>query len=63
MQAADGDDAAFGAALASFTPVRPAHEATFFRTDDAAAGAASGDEMTPNAGETDGRFIVIPNVL
>jgi aspartyl-tRNA(Asn)/glutamyl-tRNA(Gln) amidotransferase subunit C len=62
MQAADNDAETFGKPLADFTLQRPLAGKEQFRAD-GAAGQTDGACLVPNAGETDGRFIVIPNVL
>jgi aspartyl-tRNA(Asn)/glutamyl-tRNA(Gln) amidotransferase subunit C len=74
MQAADGDRAAFpvaalsgGSAGDSAGPEGSAPvESGFFRADSDlshSAPRASQDNLLNNAGERDGRFIVVPNVL
>jgi aspartyl-tRNA(Asn)/glutamyl-tRNA(Gln) amidotransferase subunit C len=73
MQAADNDESLFPPAGAknALPPGQNAGarmvEAGFFRTDDPAGQrAGSGDlneKLLNNAGDRDGRFLVIPNVL
>jgi aspartyl-tRNA(Asn)/glutamyl-tRNA(Gln) amidotransferase subunit C len=69
MRAADTDDAAFDGPLASLAPQRPIVQSPHFRADAVATATAtaevtaSGDALLQNPGETDGRFVVIPNVL
>jgi aspartyl-tRNA(Asn)/glutamyl-tRNA(Gln) amidotransferase subunit C len=73
MQAADNDESLFPQAGVknALPPGQNAGarmvEAGFFRADDPAApNAASGDlneKLLVNAGDRDGRFVVIPNVL
>jgi aspartyl-tRNA(Asn)/glutamyl-tRNA(Gln) amidotransferase subunit C len=72
MQAADGDRAAFPVAnsradgsVDSFTGSAPV-ESDFFRADTnppPSASRANPNTLLNNAGERDGRFIVVPNVL
>ncbi|MDR1127673.1 MAG: aspartyl/glutamyl-tRNA amidotransferase subunit C [Treponema sp.] len=64
MQAADKDEAAFPVPIGGNTGQSRPAESGFFRPDagnPGNAGAASG--LPDNAGERDGRFIVVPNVL
>jgi aspartyl-tRNA(Asn)/glutamyl-tRNA(Gln) amidotransferase subunit C len=58
MQEADRDVAADGANAASKQV-----GSDYFRDDKAAAATAHGEELLQKAGERDGSFIVIPNVL
>jgi aspartyl-tRNA(Asn)/glutamyl-tRNA(Gln) amidotransferase subunit C len=60
MQAADNDKSLSGEASLE----RPLAESSAFRLDAARTGReVDGESLIQNAGETDGRFIVIPNVL
>ncbi|MDR1352694.1 MAG: aspartyl/glutamyl-tRNA amidotransferase subunit C [Treponema sp.] len=64
MQAADKDEAAFPVPISGNAGRSRPAESGFFRPDagnDGNAGAESG--LLDNAGERDGRFVVVPNVL
>jgi aspartyl-tRNA(Asn)/glutamyl-tRNA(Gln) amidotransferase subunit C len=68
MQSADKDEAAFTAAIGAHTEGAAAQarfvNAAFFRPDAAISGGSPQPEhLLDRAGERDGRFIVIPNVL
>jgi aspartyl-tRNA(Asn)/glutamyl-tRNA(Gln) amidotransferase subunit C len=71
MQAADQDESAFTAGMSSGESGMAASarlvDAAFFRPDSAGvaalSGADSGETLLSKAGERDGRFVVIPNVL
>ncbi|MDR0452484.1 MAG: aspartyl/glutamyl-tRNA amidotransferase subunit C [Treponema sp.] len=63
MQAADKDGAAFPVPIGgSAGQPRPA-ESGFFRPDAGSTGTDPASGLLDNAGERDGRFIVVPNVL
>ncbi|MDR2053639.1 MAG: aspartyl/glutamyl-tRNA amidotransferase subunit C [Treponema sp.] len=69
MQAADKDDAAFPVPVGGNAGLSPPVESGFFRPDadnpDAAgsSGADTASGLLDNAGERDGSFVVVPNVL
>jgi aspartyl-tRNA(Asn)/glutamyl-tRNA(Gln) amidotransferase subunit C len=71
MQNADNDAAAFGGAAQAVQTAgagqaagaRLVNAAHFRGDDDGAVRSADGAALVDNAGERDGRFIVIPNVL
>jgi aspartyl-tRNA(Asn)/glutamyl-tRNA(Gln) amidotransferase subunit C len=63
MQAADNDSEAFGAPLANFNAQKPLAGTEHFRQDDIVQSSVPGPAMVGRAGEKDGSFIVIPNVL
>jgi hypothetical protein len=65
MQEADNDTAAFGGRLEDVALERPAVAASWYR-DDAVLGSAPvvpGEELVHAAGDSDGPFFVVPNVL
>ncbi|GHV77177.1 hypothetical protein AGMMS49942_19980 [Spirochaetia bacterium] len=64
MQAADKDSEAFPeAALAdAFTAASPTVSSDHFRSDNPSSNGLN-DNLLNNAGDRDGRFIVVPNVL
>jgi aspartyl-tRNA(Asn)/glutamyl-tRNA(Gln) amidotransferase subunit C len=67
MQAADKDEAAFPAPVSGNAGLSRPVESGFFRPDGDDAGGSSGADMASglldNAGERDGSFVVVPNVL
>jgi aspartyl-tRNA(Asn)/glutamyl-tRNA(Gln) amidotransferase subunit C len=63
MQAADGDREAFPASVGENAGQFPPVESGFFRADAAVSGAGAASGLLDNAGERDGRFVVVPNVL
>ncbi|MDR2245608.1 MAG: aspartyl/glutamyl-tRNA amidotransferase subunit C [Treponema sp.] len=67
MQAADEDEAAFPVPIGGSTGLSHPVESGFFRPDAGNAGVLSGagtvSGLLDNAGERDGSFVVVPNVL
>ena len=67
MQAADKDEAAFPVPVGGNAGLSRPVESGFFRPDADSAGGSSGADtasgLLDNAGERDGPFVVVPNVL
>ena len=65
MQQADEDSAAFSASIPGLSRDARIVESDFFRTDTAGPPLAPdmSETLIGNAGERDGRFMIIPNVL
>jgi aspartyl-tRNA(Asn)/glutamyl-tRNA(Gln) amidotransferase subunit C len=72
MQAADNDTAAFAAPLAQLAGAARTVSADFFRSDNpncnlnnshTTSSNGLNENLLNNAGDRDGRFIVVPNVL
>ena len=65
MQAADSDEKAFGGSIEGLLPPSLPADASHFRADVASFGAAAGEKgvLVGNAGDNDGQFIIMPNVL
>jgi aspartyl-tRNA(Asn)/glutamyl-tRNA(Gln) amidotransferase subunit C len=67
MQAADKDEAAFPVPIGGSAGLSHPVESGFFRHDAGNPGASSGADtasgLLDNAGERDGSFVVVPNVL
>jgi aspartyl-tRNA(Asn)/glutamyl-tRNA(Gln) amidotransferase subunit C len=64
MQAADGDEKAFGGGIAGLSFSGESVRSSHFRADAALAPAENLTElMLDNSGERDSRFIAVPNVL
>lgn len=65
MQAADGDEKAFGGPIQGLSFAGDCVDSAHFRADAALPGAAADltEAMLDNSGERDSRFIVVPNVL
>ncbi|MDR0636328.1 MAG: aspartyl/glutamyl-tRNA amidotransferase subunit C [Treponema sp.] len=64
MQSADEDTAAFAAPITQISGSARTVPATYFRPDTHGVNQALGSEtMLNSAGERDGQFVVVPNVL
>jgi aspartyl-tRNA(Asn)/glutamyl-tRNA(Gln) amidotransferase subunit C len=64
MQAADKDIDAFSVSITGLSRQARIVESGFFRKDESdSAPRVTGDVLISNAGERDGRFILVPNVL
>jgi aspartyl-tRNA(Asn)/glutamyl-tRNA(Gln) amidotransferase subunit C len=63
MQAADGDEAAFPVPVGGSAGLSRPVDSGFFRSDVDSSGVAGASGLLDNAGERDGSFVVVPNVL
>jgi aspartyl-tRNA(Asn)/glutamyl-tRNA(Gln) amidotransferase subunit C len=67
MQAADRDEAAFPVPVGGNAALSRPVDSGFFRPDTGDSGGSSGADtasaLVDNAGERDGSFVVVPNVL
>ncbi|MDR1411407.1 MAG: aspartyl/glutamyl-tRNA amidotransferase subunit C [Spirochaetaceae bacterium] len=63
MQAADKDEAAFPVPIGGNAGQSRPAESGFFRPDAGSAGTGQVSGLLDNAGERDGGFVVVPNVL
>jgi aspartyl-tRNA(Asn)/glutamyl-tRNA(Gln) amidotransferase subunit C len=63
MQAADKDEAAFPVPIGGSAGLSHPVESGFFRPDVDKSGAGTASGLLDNAGERDGSFVVVPNVL